>query len=85
MTKNFDEYKEDEELPIKFITRCQIIDHELPGLLVMLVEYFDSIQDEDAGKTSALNLAISIDAAEMLDGALIDAARTHRKKPETKN
>jgi hypothetical protein len=85
MTKNFDDYAEDEDLPIKVVSRCRIIDHEVPGLLVMLMEYFDSIDDEEAGKVSAINLAISVDAAEMLGAALINSAKNSRKVPETKH
>jgi hypothetical protein len=50
----------------------------------MLVEYFDSIEDEDAHKISAINLALNIDAAEMLGAALIDSAKKRRNEPETK-
>jgi hypothetical protein len=50
----------------------------------MLVEYFDSIEDEDAHKISAINLTLNVDAAEMLGAALIAAAQTRRKTPVTK-
>jgi hypothetical protein len=85
MTRNYDDYKEDEEIPVKLLTRCRIIDHEAPGLLVLLVEYYDSIEDEDARKTTAINFAINVDAAEMLGTALLDSARTRRAVPERKN
>jgi hypothetical protein len=51
----------------------------------MLVEYFDSIEDEGAGKTSAINLAIDVDAADMLGAALIDSAKRRPEEPEIKN
>jgi hypothetical protein len=84
MTKTFDDYAEGEDLPIKLLTRCRIVDHDAPGLLVMLVEYFGSMEDEDARKISAINLALNVDAAEMLGAALIDSAKKRRKEPETK-
>lgn len=49
----------------------------------MLVEYSDSPQDEMAGKTSAINLAIEVDAAEILGAALIDSAKTRREETDT--
>jgi len=48
------------------------------------VEYFGSMEDEDARKISAINLALNVDAAEMLGAALIDSAKKRRKEPETK-
>jgi hypothetical protein len=82
MTKNYDDYKENEDMPLKPIARCRIIDHEIPGFLVMLMEYFDSPKDDAAGKTSAINMAIDVDAAEMLGAALINSARARRQVPE---
>ena len=85
MTKNYDDYREDEEIPLKPLARCRIISHEAPGYLVALVEYYDNIQDEDEGKTTAINFAIAVDAAEMLGGALLDSAKKRRAEPESKN
>ena len=78
MAKNFDDYADDDDIPIKPIVRCRIISHEAPGLLVMLVEYSNSVEDEMAGKTSAINLAIQVDAAEMLGATPINSAKTRR-------
>jgi len=85
MAKNYDDYKEDEDIPLKMVSRCRIIDHEVPELLVMLVEYWNSIEDEETGKSSFINFAISADAAEMLGAALIDSAKKRRKEPSSKN
>jgi len=78
MVKNFDDYAEGEDVPIKLLSRCRIVDHDVPGLLVMLAEYFDTFADEEAGTSKAINLALNIDAAEKLGTALINSARTRR-------
>jgi hypothetical protein len=85
MTKNCDDYKESEDIPLKMLSRCRIISHEAPGYLVMLMEYWDSIEDADDGKTTAINFAISVDAADMLGAALIDSAKKRREEPESEN
>ena len=80
MTKNYDDYAEDEDLPVKPIVRCRIISHEAPEFLIMLVEYDDNAEDHAAGKTTPINLAIHVDAAESIGAALIDSAKTRRKE-----
>ena len=82
MAKNQDDYKEDEDTPIKPIVRCRIIPDDAPGLLIVLAEYFDRVKDERADKTLAINLAVRVGVAEMLRVAMIDSAKMQRNEAE---
>lgn len=82
MPKNFDEYADDDDIPVRPIARAQIrpLAGTKPPQLIMIAHYFENAEDAAAGKTASINLMIGADAAEQLGAALIDTAKTLLKE-----
>ena len=85
MAKNFDDFGEDEEVPLKLIDRFRIISHKVPGYLVMAIEYSEGVEDMKTGRTTPIYLAINTDAADMLGATLINSAKERRKVPQSEH